>query len=248
MHLFKLTNTFYYLLLSSNLVLHTVLGIDPINVVCSGATFSPRDGFESNLNSLIIWLSSSAPRTGFAKNSMGQKSSDQVQGLALCTGDIRNQSCQTCLETASSEIRSRCPSDKTASIWYDNCMLKYSNVKFLGRIDRRYFFSQCNPEKVTNHATNFRRKRARLLRLMTSQAFFHTTLYGVGGISLEKSSIKIYALAQCTRDISGYRCKKCLRHLTRYIIRTCWRNIGGKVYNGSCSVRFEKYSFASIGK
>ncbi|RVW86344.1 Cysteine-rich receptor-like protein kinase 25 [Vitis vinifera] len=40
--------------------------------------------------------------------------------------------CQNCVKTASQEIQKRCQSNKTAIIWYDECIVRYSNLNFFG--------------------------------------------------------------------------------------------------------------------
>ena len=55
-----------------------------------------------------------------------------IYGLFLCRGDVSNNTCQRCVSYATQEITTRCPSNETAIIWYDECMLRYSNVSFFG--------------------------------------------------------------------------------------------------------------------
>jgi hypothetical protein len=58
--------------------------------------------------------------------------SNGIYGLFLCRGDVNSTTCQSCVSYASQDIISRCPSTRTATIWFDECMLRYSNSNFFG--------------------------------------------------------------------------------------------------------------------
>ncbi|KAJ6917338.1 hypothetical protein NC652_019642 [Populus alba x Populus x berolinensis] len=81
---------------------------------------------------------------------MGSKGQKPVQayGLALCRGDASTSDCKTCVVEAGGEIRKRCPYNKAAIIWYDNCLFKYSNKGFFGQIDNGNKFYMWNVNAV----------------------------------------------------------------------------------------------------
>ncbi|KAJ6908480.1 hypothetical protein NC651_018784 [Populus alba x Populus x berolinensis] len=113
-------------LLAFSLLVHTGFGADPLFHFCSTPeNFTANGPYESNLNKLTGYLYYQAPRTGFGMGSKGQKPV-QAYGLALCRGDASTSDCKTCVVEAGGEIRKRCPYNKAAIIWYDNCLFKYS--------------------------------------------------------------------------------------------------------------------------
>ncbi|KAK7860989.1 cysteine-rich repeat secretory protein 38 [Quercus suber] len=67
-------------------------------------------------------------------------SADIVYGLTICCGDILEKDCKSCIVNAANEIRSHCPNNKGATIWYYYCTLKYHNLDFFGQIDRDTLF------------------------------------------------------------------------------------------------------------
>ena len=56
--------------------------------------------------------------------------------------------CQTCVVDAGKELGSRCPNKKGAIIWYNNSLLKYSNINFFGQIDDKNKFYTLNAQDV----------------------------------------------------------------------------------------------------
>jgi hypothetical protein len=91
--------------------------------VCSNTAFAANSTYQSNLDIVLTSLSSNATRaTGFSSASTGK-----VSGLFLCRGDVNTTVCQDCVANATIEILGRCPLDKVAIIWYDECLLRYSN-------------------------------------------------------------------------------------------------------------------------
>ncbi|KAJ8774215.1 hypothetical protein K2173_009646 [Erythroxylum novogranatense] len=228
-----------------NLPQSSVHGVDPLSYVCSSPDYSPNDAFASNMNQLFTSLFSTVPNSGYGGESLGQNS-DRVHGLALCTSDVRDQRCKTCLEDAGREIRKRCPSNKRAIIWYDDCMLKYSNKKFFGSFDRHNKFYQCNPKKVClHHRYDFTIARLVLLDLLMTGTRNNGNLYASHSVEIRSdSNDRIYGFSQCTRDISIDKCLTCLGRISSRLRHACFRRTGGKYLSGSCMVRYESYPFA----
>ncbi|KAK7830513.1 cysteine-rich repeat secretory protein 38 [Quercus suber] len=73
-------------------------------------------------------------------------SADTVYGLTICCGDILEKDCKSCIVNAANKIRSHCPNNKGATIWYYYCTLKYHNLDFFGQIDHDTLFFANTPE------------------------------------------------------------------------------------------------------
>ncbi|KAM4097985.1 hypothetical protein ACJW30_07G043200 [Castanea mollissima] len=169
----------------------------------------------------------------------------QTYGLALCRRDIAAADCKACVNEASNEIHRRCPYDKGAIIWYDNCLLKYSNKDFLGRIDNENWFSLLNVKNVSE-PTIFNQKTRELLSQLAKGVSFTVKKYGVGELNLGLGeSTKLYGLAQCTWDLSTTECFQCLDDAMGQLPSCCDGKQGGRVVGGSCNIRYEIYPFVS---
>ncbi|OVA15358.1 Gnk2-homologous domain [Macleaya cordata] len=239
-----------YYLLSFTFSLHIVLGQstsspDPLYHFCFNSQIYPVDGsYGKNLNNLISYLSFNVPPTGFGLGSVGRQAETRVNGLALCRGDVKSSDCKTCVVKATDEIRQRCPNDKGAIIWYDNCLFKYSNEKFFGQIDNANKFYLYNINNVTD-SVSFNKKTKELITSLSTKAVVSPVLFATGEMELEGGSEKLYGLVQCTRDLSSSDCKKCLDDAVSELPSCCDGKRGGRVIGGSCNLRYELYPFVN---
>ncbi|KAL5567108.1 hypothetical protein UlMin_030272 [Ulmus minor] len=205
--------------------------VGPLYHSCfSNENFTKNSSFDANLNSLLNHLSIKVPLTGFNVSST-DKDQSQVYGLGLCRGDVLKENCKTCVIDASKELQKSCPYSKRAIVWYDNCLVKYSDEYFFGQIDNSNKFALLNVKDVEN-STSFNANVKKLLSCLSYKAFT-TSKYGKDG--------KLYGLAQCTRDLNGANCKKCLDVAISEIPNCCSGKRGGRVVGGSCNVRYELY-------
>ena len=224
-----------------SLSLHAVYCADPLyHVWFSQENYTADSPYGTNLNDLLNLLSTEVPSEGFGLNSTGQGQA-QANGLALCRGDVSETDCETCVIDAGKELGDRCPYKKGAIIWYDNCLLKYSNIDFFGEIDNENKFYLLNVEDVEN-PTSFNPKVNDLLSRLSNEAYANPKFYATGDLNLDSSS-KLYGLAQCTRDLSGLDCKNCLDTAISELPNCCDGKRGGRVVGGSCNVRYELYPF-----
>ncbi|KAJ4729985.1 Cysteine-rich repeat secretory protein [Melia azedarach] len=231
-----------FYLVSFAVLLQTALGTDigPLFRSCSNETFTANAPYQTNLNKLMGYLYYQAPPTGFGIASLGQNP-NQVQGLALCRGDVSTSDCKTCVADASSTMRKNCPYSKRAMIFYDKCLLKYSNEDFFGQIDNGTKGYMWNVKNVTN-PVKFNEGRNELLRHLAKQASANHQMYAAGELEMGVSK-KLYGLAQCTRDLSYNDCKSCLDGIIGDLPSCCDGKQGGRVVTGSCTIRYEIYSF-----
>ncbi|KAJ4729983.1 Cysteine-rich repeat secretory protein [Melia azedarach] len=236
----RFSSTFY--LLSFAFLLQTAFGADinPLFRSCSNETFTANIPYQINLNKLMGYLYYQAPPTGFGLASLGQNP-NQVHGLALCRGDVSTSDCKTCVADASSNIRKNCPYSKHATIFYDNCFLKYSNEDFFGQIDNGPKWYMWNVNNVSNPVIS-NEKSKELLSHLAKQASTSPKLYAAGELEMEESK-KLYGLAQCTRDLSYDDCKLCLDGIIDDLPSCCDGKQGGRVITGSCTIRYEIYPF-----
>ncbi|XP_061364377.1 cysteine-rich repeat secretory protein 38-like [Gastrolobium bilobum] len=226
------------------LILQTSFGADPLFHFCSSSqNFTSDSPYESNLKTLINSLVYKTPPTGFGVVSVGQYQNQQTYGLALCRGDVSTSDCKTCVSEATKEIRSRCPYNKGAIIWYDYCLFKYLDTDFFGNIDNTNKFYMWNLNKVSDPST-FNYKTKELLSQLAQKASVNPKLYATGELKLEESE-KLYGLTQCTRDLSSSDCKKCLDDAINELPNCCDGKEGGRVVGGSCNFRYEIYPFVN---
>ncbi|KAL5567105.1 hypothetical protein UlMin_030269 [Ulmus minor] len=217
------------------------LSVGPLYHSCfNPEKFTKNSPFHANLNSLLNRLAIKVPPTYF-KVSSTSKDQSQVYGLGLCCGDVSKENCKTCIVDASKELQKSCPTSKGAIIWYDYCLVKYSDVYFFGKIDNNNKFSLLNVNDVEN-STSVNANVKKLLSNLSYKASATLKLYATGKLEIDSGEDgKLYGLAQCTRGLNDADCKKYLDVAISEIPNCCSGKRGGHVVGGNCSVGYELY-------
>jgi hypothetical protein len=233
------------LLLSLSLCATTTNGVDPIKVDCpSERNYTRGDPFDANLHALLSSLpAAAAASSGFAKNSTGALP-DQAFGFAQCRADIavtNASACRACLDAAVRNVTGRCSSRKTALIIYDDCVLRYSDTSFFGTADTSWWRYICNNKNA--QPVLFMQGLHELMNNLTGMAAHGTPRMFAAGARELTPYVRLYGMAQCTRDLAGDDCMACLSDAANNITKDCNGKEGGRFYHRSCSVRYEIYSF-----
>ncbi|GLT30983.1 hypothetical protein SLA2020_057520 [Shorea laevis] len=205
--------------------------------------FTSNSTYHASLNHIFSSFTPDAENDyGFYNVSFGQNK-DQVNAIALCRGDVKPGDCINCIKDAAAGLRSLCPNQKAAILSYVNCMLRYSDRSIYGILERSSFnfHYKCNGYKAKN-ITAFNYSLNNLLDTLISRAAsgdahrkFATETVAV------PDSEPIYALLQCTADLSQQQCASCLS--SGKINVPCKGELGGRAVGPNCNLRFETYLF-----
>jgi len=203
--------------------------------------------FRSNLENLFTSLSSkSTANSGFYNNTVGT-----VSGFFMCFGDLSPTLCELCIQTATQRISSECPSSKEATIWYNHCLLRYSDHPSLPTLDTTpsyRHFNIVNTFKPNQQQSFFAWTLANsLYQVQSDITAEHTTTknYGIKSGKLNDNQT-LYTLAQCRPDLSSEDCNNCLDSIIRMEIPwCCLASPEGKVLYPSCYVMFGLSPFHS---
>ncbi|GAB2282416.1 hypothetical protein Dimus_016961 [Dionaea muscipula] len=213
---------------------------DPLGNSCDGSSAIA----DANINHLLSEIVEKTKDTNsyFTAISYGEGPT-QVYGLAQCREDVNTTDCSSCIQNATRQIRIACPSQPDARIWYDFCFLRYSNVNFVGKVDTSPGILYKNLENVANPDT-FTKELAALIRKIDSEAVKPKNHgLGKGQTELSDPSETLYALAQCTGDLSPLSCAQCLAIANDNFQGFCKYSKGCRVLYSSCYVRYELYPF-----
>jgi len=94
--------------------------------------------YRNNVESLLSWVTTDSFKSdGYnftTVNSNSHNNDDDVYGLYSCRYDMTGYFCQFCITTAASELSRRCPNAVRAIIWYDICIIRYSNQSFNAKV------------------------------------------------------------------------------------------------------------------
>ncbi|KAK8310129.1 hypothetical protein V6Z12_D02G166700 [Gossypium hirsutum] len=175
-------------------------------------TFTTNSTYGTNLNLLLSSLTSNAHRIdGFYNTTVGQQPPDRIYGLFLCRGDVTPDVCRDCVAAAARNATSLCPVEKNSVIWYDKCMLRYSNESIFSTMETRPGGTVWDNDTFTEEE-DFVDIVASLVKDVASEAA--DAPMGAKKFATKEANLsgsqKLYSLAQCTPDISDVACNLCL--------------------------------------
>ncbi|KAK8524367.1 hypothetical protein V6N12_029233 [Hibiscus sabdariffa] len=217
--------------------------------VCPNTTTFPLNStYRANRDSLLDSLSSNGTRGDGFYNTTSGRGADMVYGLFLCRGDLNTSVCQACVTYAANDISQRCPIETTVVVWYDECLLRYSNRNILSVVATRPAVFMFNTRNVSEQNYNNQLLAAQVtLRMEEIATDAENKRQGAKKYATRESAVSfspnyttLYTLGQCTPDLSGADCGRCLRSVIENLPR---ESRGGRVLNPSCNVRYEIYPF-----
>jgi hypothetical protein len=216
--------------------------------VCSPNKFTSNSTYQINLKTLLSSLSSKATNqnTLFFNNTIaGKNHSETVYGLFMCRGDIPTNLCTSCVGNATKRLstNTECSVSVRAVMWYDECMVRYSNNSFFSTVAEGPGYVLASPTNMTNQES-FNRLLYDTLNKTADEAAANSLKKFA--TREEKISIfqNLYCLAQCTPDIDERECRSCLYSLINSDLpRCCAGTQGGRVLYPNCVIRFEIYPF-----
>ncbi|KAH0894542.1 hypothetical protein HID58_056971 [Brassica napus] len=205
-------------------------------------TYSRNSTYFTNLRTLLSSLSSlnASYSTGFQNATSGQ-APDRVTGLFLCRGDLSPEVCRSCVAFSVKDIFNRCPNEREVVLYYDECMLRYSDGNILSTT------LSGGGEKTLRNNTNVTSsqfERFNDVVMSTLNQAVNDALANPRKFAVRKASVTVsqtvYGLVQCTPDLTRGDCLTCLQ---KAINELQTDSIGGSLLMPSCNSRFEIYPF-----
>ncbi|XP_054779056.1 cysteine-rich receptor-like protein kinase 25 [Prosopis cineraria] len=224
---------------------------DPELVNYDCGHYAADNAYRNNVRSLTLNLSTfsnSTENNGFYNATIVGRQSDTIYGLFMCRGDVSRGLCRDCVNEAIQKLNAFCDCCKEAVMWYDVCMLRYSNRSFFSIVDTEPpAVSQSAAKMLKGEQEDFNRQLAtnldELVKKTTKPGPKEVKNFAKQEAGSSSGFKKFYALAQCTPDLSSKQCEKCLRNATDDIISCCIEKQGGTVMYPSCNLRFQLYQF-----
>ncbi|KAM5577307.1 hypothetical protein ABKV19_007917 [Rosa sericea] len=193
---------------------------------------------------LLLAVSTNGNGYGFYNSSYAENSSNQVYATGLCRGDFLADACRSCLNDSSHKLTELCPKQKQALVFYDTCMLRYSNRSLYGLMEDSPPFYLVSPRNVaSSEVEGFFEELWKLIRRLSIEAAAGGSLRKFAVNSTTTSYFKtIYAQAQCTPDLSEQDCTDCLVGAYGDIITYSYGKDGARILKPSCNIRYEPAS------
>ncbi|CAD6213961.1 unnamed protein product [Miscanthus lutarioriparius] len=228
-----------------------------MNYLCNnGSSYALNSTYRSNVVALLGSLSANASSSavGFATATLGH-APDQTWGLALCRGDVNGSGCASCLALAPDIVFGDCRGVRDVSIYYDRCLLRYSDTDFLaspGDATELVQYGTNLQVNVTADPCRFVGLAADLVAALSAWAARNSTArYAAGvvtsakGFTTTDSNLvhNIYGLVQCTPNLAPEACLACLGRLKDEMPAVFNGSTGGQFNAVWCNLRFEVFLF-----
>ncbi|KAK3431907.1 hypothetical protein EUGRSUZ_E03031 [Eucalyptus grandis] len=189
----------------------------PPHAICATTgNFTANSTYQTTLTTLLSSISTtnSEPlKYGFFNASSAVSGASQtIYVIGSCRGDLTGESNHACLDDSASDIRRLCPLQKEAVLYRGNCTLRYKNASIFGEVVVDPAYPLYNPDNVSSPDTDtYKAELMKLLGRLQGEA--------AGGGSLRKYAAEstpagfnvIYAMVQCTPDLTEQWCIDCLR-------------------------------------
>lgn len=218
--------------------------------------FTPNGTYDSNRRLILSSLpNNTASRDGFYYGSIGEEQ-DRVYALGMCIPKSTPSDCSNCIKGAAGWLIQDCVNQTDAYYWALDptlCLVRYSNISFSGsaafwEIEPQYLV--LNTATIASNLTEFKTIWEDLTsRTITAASAARSTPsssdnhYRVDFANLTKFQ-NIYALMQCTPDISSDECNNCLQRGVLEYQSCCGNNTGGYVMRPICFFRWQLFTFS----
>ncbi|KAK8282710.1 hypothetical protein V6Z12_D08G045500 [Gossypium hirsutum] len=237
-----LSSILSHLLLSISLVEAFIRCYDTGNFTINSTYGKNRDLILASLPPNV------SAKGGFFTANVGQNAY-KVYALGMCRGDSSRDDCYKCVNSTIHDLKANCPNQKEALSWEGQpCHVHYADRSFYGTLEELG-----NPEAgyntgdIKSNLTEFDTIWESLMDTVVRNASngSSTLKYATGEADFTVFQ-KIYALMQCTPDLSHEDCDSCLRQSVSNYESCCHGKQGGYVTRPSCYFRWDLYPFYSI--
>ncbi|KAF7026098.1 hypothetical protein CFC21_038232 [Triticum aestivum] len=210
----------------------------------NNGNYTPNSTYQANLRLLSSTLPNKAASntTLFATATVGDIP-DMVHALTLCRGDTNDFACEDCVATAFQDAQQLCPYSKDASVYYDICMLRFSNQNFLATtVNGNTTPILENYQNLTTSVDYFKLFLFTLLNGTAQSATKSSRRFITSQLDIS-SFPTLYCLMQCTPDLTIEDCGACFWEALQYTLNYIDRKRGGRILGTRCTVRYEIYPF-----
>ncbi|KAF2533460.1 hypothetical protein F2Q70_00032958 [Brassica cretica] len=223
-------------------------------ICLNNGNFSSNSTFNANRRIILSFLPSNVTtQDGFYYNGSIGEGPNRVYARGMCIPGSTADDCSDCIKTASDGLVQSCPNQTEAYSWPGDptlCLVSYSNTSFSGSVDSDGRVILTNTGDITSNITKFTEIWEDLVVRMLDIASApkdtpsSSNNYYTANIIALNPFQDIFALMQCTPDLSSGDCDYCLRQSARDYQSCCGKKQGGVVMQQSCFFRWDLYAYS----
>ncbi|KAI3826639.1 hypothetical protein L1987_00689 [Smallanthus sonchifolius] len=170
---------------------------------------------------------------------------ESVYGLALCREYLSTASCLACFDTAVAYMKV-CGLGNGAHIFYDDCELRYENSNFYKEAIIKTSIGICG-NTTSSHPTELQKTAKGLFSDLQIATPKTPNFFAASSRRITGSNGSVYAIAQCSRNLSQSVCVECLkiRHKT---LDGCLPKTMGRAIDSGCFIRYSETPFFGVNQ
>jgi hypothetical protein len=234
--------------------------------ICGTSNYTANTTYQFNVGSLSYYQLTigSDPSDLFAKGSTGV-APNTVYAVALCRGDLNASTCSDCVDAAFKDARQLCGLSKDATIFYDQCTIRFSDMDILNMgsssrvntsavVDGALILMNISSEpmlpgwdaKNQQVTVNFTKFFKTMLSDMIAQVLSTTKHYAAIRVDTNDGSTtvpQLYCLAQCAPDLVEDICYNCIQNFSDLATANFAGRQGGRVLGLRCNLRYNTSKF-----
>ncbi|KAL1165627.1 hypothetical protein V6Z11_A06G140300 [Gossypium hirsutum] len=178
-------------------------------------------------------------------------SENGAYALGMCRGDLIKDECYSCVSSSVHDLTVKCPHRKEAVSLAVvlPCIVHYANRPFFGNLEVEPTDAAHNNESIKSDVlTKFEMAWDGLVvNMMRNASNGSSKLKYATEEAKFTESQTIYALMQCTPDLSQEYCWNCLKRATETREECCRAKQGGFVQKPNCYFRWDLHPFYALG-
>jgi hypothetical protein len=213
--------------------------------VCGNSgNYTSNSTYQANLMVLSTTLPKKAASnaTLFATDTVGV-APNIVFALTLCRGDITDASaCEACVATAFQDALQFCLYNKDVAMYYDPCMVRFSDKNFLATTDNSALIILLNAQNFTTSSGSMKLLVFSILSGTAQSAAYSAMVFITSRIDVS-SFPTLYCLMQCTPDMTADDCAACFQGDLQISLKYFDGQQGARILGTRCSMRYEMYPF-----
>ncbi|EOA34035.1 hypothetical protein CARUB_v10021535mg [Capsella rubella] len=244
-----ITTTLFYLFFFSLLSHQTMSQPQHMHTVCNPSdNFTQTSSYESNRATLFSTLRvSSSSGTYYSDATIGL-SPDTVYGMFLCRGDINTSSCSDCVQAATIQIATNCTLNKRAVIYYQECMVRYSNVSFFSELEVRpsiVLYSLRSAPNSNRFNQTLSDKFDQLIRNVSPSSLIPYLVEDQERVTQSEGSYDLVSMIQCSPDLDLSNCTVCLLFAFSRVSTCCGLPSAALIFTPKCLLRYRTFVLPS---
>ncbi|XP_049936382.1 cysteine-rich repeat secretory protein 55-like [Nymphaea colorata] len=200
----------------------------------------PTEAFQQNLKRLLDSLSSKASAPGYY-TSIGANATDRVYGLVSCREDVDREVCRTCVTDVIAQVVQLCPNKKEAFISFQYCLLYYSGTNFFGTLSTNFVSVATNQRDMPADPQQFMPQMTSFFNKLIAEATTNqpARLFAAGNFQYT-DQVTVYAVVQCSADLTAQDCSSCLIQAVAKIQACCANKQGARILSRPCYINVDQ--------